>query len=690
MAIYRRTGLRGFPLQILSSVFLIFASALTAQSQTTVSPQDTTTVSPQDTTVSNTPAPCDVINHPEKIEEDEVLNQHRYDSLNLLLFLSLLVLTILTIWLFKAHRFRFVHETGLAMIYGAVVGAIVWNTADMTGQKPEPFEYPAKECDISLATSTIHLTLRYPSNTSLTFQYDRAGVIKESSHYVSSAFVEKVNFDPEVFFNMLLPPIIFYAGYSLKRRHFFRNLGSILTFAMIGTTISCFVVGGIMYALVVKAMGRTDFSIQDSLLFGALISATDPVTVLAVFHDLQVDVDMFILVFGESVLNDAVAIVLSRTVESYESETFEAGPVFKALGTFIGVFIGSFAIGSVMGIITALVTKFTRIRDFPLLETGIFFIMSYMSYLMAEAAQLTGIVAVLFCGIMQAHYTYNNLSEDSKKRTKEVAELTQFLAESFIFSYMGISMFNPRNMNWDAGFIFSAFLAILVGRFLNIYPLSFLLNLGRKQKIPWNIQHMLMFSGLRGAIAFALAIRNTATAARQLSLTATLVIVLITVVLCGGMTTQMLTWLKIRVGVSDEDTTQQGMQVMGSQSTEHDVRLRKRYEQAWIVRQWYDLDTKFFKPIFTRKGADLKETLPLCCYPIARCLTVRDEHVDEDSDSDLILEDNSSTAEQQSSSNTDTNQPTNHTEDDTVLDEDLGLGNIQIKGLNLQQMPTDV
>ncbi|XP_071798417.1 sodium/hydrogen exchanger 6-like [Asterias amurensis] len=676
MAFYHR---RTCPLTMsnLATVFFLFACIYSSQTQSTE---------------QSTVQACEA-DHPEKVAEEEVSIQHQLDNLNLLLFLSLLVLTILTIWLFKAHRFRFIHETGLAMIYGSIVGAIVWYTADTNGRAHDPITTDAQECDISKATSSIYLSLEYPSNKSVTFQYNRLGIIKGGAYTVPSAFVEKVNFDPEVFFNMLLPPIIFYAGYSLKRRHFFRNLGSILTYAMVGTAISCFVVGGIMYSLVVLVMKRTDFNLKDSLFFGALISATDPVTVLAVFHDLQVDVDMYILVFGESVLNDAVAIVLSRSVESYDSDSFEAGPILKSLGIFIGVFVGSFAIGSVMGCITAIVTKFTRIRDFPLLETAIFFIMSYMCYLMAEAAQLTGIVAVLFCGIMQAHYTYNNLSEESKKRTKEVAELAQFLAESFIFSYMGISMFNPRNQYWDAGFIFSAFFAILVGRFLNIYPLSFLLNLGRKQKIPWNIQHMLMFSGLRGAIAFALAIRNTATVARQLSLTATLIIVLITVVICGGMTTQMLTWLKIRVGVSDEDTAQQqGMQVVGSQNTEIDVRIRKRYDQAWLVRQWYDLDHKFFKPIFTRKGADLKETLPLCCYPVARCLTVMDEHVNEDSDSDLILDENSSSADQLSGVNLEIAQPTNHTEDDIVLDADLGLGSNQITtpGLNLKPIPAVV
>lgn len=95
-------------------------------------------------------------------------------------------------------------------------------------------------------------------------------------------------------------------------------------------------------------------------------------------------------------------------------------------------------------------------------------------------------------------------------------------------------MFTFPKHNFDAAFIFGAFLSIIVGRAINIYPLSFLLNLGRKSKITWNLQHMLFLSGLRGAIAFALAIRNTLTDARQMILTATLVIVMVTVVVCGG------------------------------------------------------------------------------------------------------------------------------------------------------------
>lgn len=90
-------------------------------------------------------------------------------------------------------------------------------------------------------------------------------------------------------------------------------MGAILTFAILGTTLSAFLIGALMYGFV-KLMPTylsSSFTFLDTLYFGALISPTDPLTILAIFHDLNVDVNLYALVFGESVLNDAVAIVLS-------------------------------------------------------------------------------------------------------------------------------------------------------------------------------------------------------------------------------------------------------------------------------------------------------------------------------------------------------------------------------------------
>uniref|UniRef100_A0A8C3SE40 Sodium/hydrogen exchanger n=1 Tax=Chelydra serpentina TaxID=8475 RepID=A0A8C3SE40_CHESE len=557
----------------------------------------------------------------EIVSEKAAEESHRQDSANLLIFILLLTLTILTIWLFKHRRARFLHETGLAMIYGVLMGVILRYGIHV----PSDVNNVTLSCQVqtSPATLLVNVSGKY-------YEYTLKGEISphELNNVQDNEMLRKVTFDPEVFFNILLPPIIFYAGYSLKRRHFFRNLGSILAYAFLGTAISCFVIGSIMYGCValMKVTGQLggDFYFTDCLLFGAIVSATDPVTVLAIFHELQVDVELYALLFGESVLNDAVAIVLSSSIVAYQpagdnSHTFDVTAMFKSIGIFLGIFSGSFAMGAATGVVTALISfsSFTKLREFPLLETGLFFLMSWSTFLLAEACGFTGVVAVLFCGITQAHYTYNNLSTESQHRTKQLFELLNFLAENFIFSYMGLTLFTFQNHDFNPTFIVGAFLAIFLGRAANIYPLSFLLNLGRRNKIGTNLQHMMMFAGLRGAMAFALAIRDTATYARQMMFSTTLLIVFFTVWVFGGGTTAMLSCLHIR------------------RST--------KAESAWLFRLWYNFDHNYLKPLLTHSGPPLTTTLPSCCGPVARCLTSPQAYENQeqlkDDDSDLILND---------------------------------------------------
>uniref|UniRef100_A0A8C2AUG4 Sodium/hydrogen exchanger n=1 Tax=Cyprinus carpio TaxID=7962 RepID=A0A8C2AUG4_CYPCA len=549
--------------------------------------------------------------------EKEAEESHRQDSVNLLTFILLLTLTILTIWLFKHRRVRFLHETGLAMIYGLLVGVILrYGIPSTSYHNKTPPSCTLQEGPVS--TVLLNVSGKF-------FEYTLKGEInlKEIHSVEQNDMLRKLTFDPEVFFNILLPPIIFHAGYSLKKRHFFRNLGSIITYAFLGTAISCFVIGNLMYGVVklMQVLGQlTDkFYYTDCLFFGAIISATDPVTVLAIFNELHADGDLYALLFGESVMNDAVAIVLSSSIVAYQpsganTHTFDASAFFKSVGIFLGIFSGSFAMGAVIGVVT--------LHCFPLLETALFFLMSWSTFLLAEACGFTGVVAVLFCGITQAHYTYNNLSEESTKRTKQLFEVLHFLAENFIFSYMGLALFTFQNHVFSPIFIFGAFIAIFIGRALNIYPLSFLINLGRRHKIRGNFQHMMMFAGLRGAMAFALAIRDTATYARQMMFTTTLLIVFFTVWVFGGGTTPMLSWLHIR-------------------SEFKRLNRKTKQESAWLFRLWYTFDHNYLKPILTHSGPPLTSTLPACCGPLARCLTSPQAYENHeplrDNDSDLIL-----------------------------------------------------
>lgn len=571
------------------------------------------------------------------VTEKKAEESHRQDSADLLIFILLLTLTILTIWLFKHRRFRFLHETGLAMIYGLLVGVVLRYGIHV----PRDINNVTLSCHVNASPPTLLVNV-----SGKFYEYTLKGEISanEVSEVQDNEMLRKVTFDPEVFFNILLPPIIFHAGYSLKRRHFFRNMGSILAYAFFGTVLSCFIIGSLMYGCVMlmKRTGQLDgdFFFTDCLFFGAIVSATDPVTVLAIFNELRVDVDLYALLFGESVLNDAVALVLSSSIVAYQPEgdnthTFEGMALLKSFGIFLGVFSGSFGLGVVTGVMTALVTKFTKLRDFQLLETALFFLMSWSTFLLAEACGFTGVVAVLFCGITQAHYTFNNLSPESQDRTKQLFELLNFLAENFIFSYMGLTLFTFQNHVFNPIFIVGAFLAIFLGRAANIYPLSFLLNLGRRNKISSNFQHMMMFAGLRGAMTFALSIRDTATYARQMMFSTTLLIVFFTVWICGGGTTQMLSFQKIRVGVdTDLDNTI---------APEGGERRSTKQESAWLFRIWYNFDHNYLKPILTHSGPPLTATMPACCGPLARCLTspqARENEVQlKDDDSDLILND---------------------------------------------------
>lgn len=548
---------------------------------------------------------------------------HIIDSVNLLIFTFLLILVILTVWLFKHYKFRYIHETGLAIIYGSIMGIII----------RYGFSHPDTKV-ISLSTTNIsvhdmpeYIYLSVVNRTKEVFVYAFKDSKAKNDH-LRLEYETKATFDPEIFFNILLPPIIFHAGYSMKRRHFFKNFGAILTFALIGTVISTFFIGGFMYSVIsIFSSVKSYFSFTDCLFFGAIISATDPVTVLAIFHNKKVNVNLYALVFGESVLNDAVSIILAQAIEQYSgsTDTFDMAHLFDSIKKFFGVFLGALAIGSSMGCVTALLTKYTYIRQHSGLETALFILMSYSTFLAAEACQLTGIVSVLFCGVFQAHYTYNNLSDESQVQTKEIFNLLNFLSENFIFVYIGISLFTYGHHQWEFSFIIGAIIAIILARAINIYPLGYIINLSRskRNKIDMGMQHFLVFSGLRGAMAFALAMRNTSTQARKLILTTTSVIVIITVIICGGLTNKMMTWLGMEGDTDVQTAHQRDDSPPPHQNTF--TKVKKLICRFGVFRFWHSFDKNFMKPLLTNATPTLIETMPECCLPIAKILTTKEQ-----------------------------------------------------------------
>lgn len=323
-----------------------------------------------------------------------------------------------------------------------------------------------------------------------------------------------MRFDFEFFMTILLPPIIFEAGFNMQVRPFFANLGPTMFFAFVGTFMSTFVVGGLVWGA--GQLGLCyPMGMLAALVFGSLISATDPVTVLAVFQALGVKVDLFSMVFGESVLNDAVAIVLSRTLLSFNTPDAQvnAASIFAAVLSFLVIFGGSTIIGILGGACSSLMYKFAGLRmhaDVLFLEGALSFVFPWAAYYAAEALELSGIVAIMMCGIVMALYMRHSLSDPAYRLISYLYKVIAQIAETYVFVYLGMAFVAfPIFEKIDWSLIAISLAACFVGR-AHIFLGSWLTNLGRVEgDVPKPIsgvyQFVMWFSGLRGGVAFALA-----------------------------------------------------------------------------------------------------------------------------------------------------------------------------------------
>lgn len=203
-------------------------------------------------------------------------------------------------------------------------------------------------------------------------------------------------FSPTAFFLVLLPPIIFESGYNLHKGNFFQNIGSILVFAILGTAISAFVIGAGVYLLGLAQVAYK-LSFVESFAFGSLISAVDPVATVAIFHALDIDPVLNMLVFGESILNDAIAIVLTTAVLDTNETTMSTGEaILSSINRFCLMFFASAGIGVLFALISALLLKHVDLRKNPSLEFGMMLVFTYAPYVLAEGIQLSGTTILHF------------------------------------------------------------------------------------------------------------------------------------------------------------------------------------------------------------------------------------------------------------------------------------------------------
>ncbi|XP_007185375.1 sodium/hydrogen exchanger 8 isoform X1 [Balaenoptera acutorostrata] len=493
---------------------------------------------------------------------------------------------------------------------------------------------------LAICIILVHLLIRYrlhflPESVAVVSLGILMGAVIKIIEFKKLAnWKEEEMFRPNMFFLLLLPPIIFESGYSLHKGNFFQNIGSITLFAVFGTAISAFVVGGGIYFL-----GQADviskLNMTDSFAFGSLISAVDPVATIAIFNALHVDPVLNMLVFGESILNDAVSIVLTNTAEGLTrknmSDVSGWQTFLQALGYFLKMFFGSAALGTLTGLISALVLKHIDLRKTPSLEFGMMIIFAYLPYGLAEGISLSGIMAILFSGIVMSHYTHHNLSPVTQILMQQTLRTVAFLCETCVFAFLGLSIFSfPHKFEisfviWCIDFpgspvvktselpLQGAQVLVLFGRAVNIFPLSYLLNFFRDHKITPKMMFIMWFSGLRGAIPYALSLHLDLEPMekRQLVGTTTISIVLFTILLLGGSTMPLIRFADVEDARarrrSKKDVNLSKTEKMGNTiESEHLSELtEEEYEAHYIRRQdlkgflW--LDAKYLNPFFTRR-----------------------------------------------------------------------------------------
>jgi len=370
-----------------------------------------------------------------------------------------------------------------------------------------------------------------------------------------------LQFNEELFFIYLLPPIIFNAGFQVKKKQFFRNFVAIMLFGVVGVFISFAIISAGARFMFPK-FGLGNLHLMDYLAIGAIFSATDSVCTLQVLSQDDTPL-LYSLVFGEGVVNDATSVVLFRAVQKLTFDNFTGAEVMKIGGSFLELFFSSTILGIAIGLLSAYIIKTLYFaRHSTDREIAIMTLMAYLSYILAELCYLSGILTVFFCGIVMSHYTWHNISESSRVTTKHGFATMSFIAETFIFLYVGMDALDVdkwRMVQVNAGESFGLFMTlivlILIGRAAFVFPLSVLSNYMRKSsntKIGFRQQIIIWWAGLiRGAVSIALAFNqftksgtgDATSPEYATAITTTIGIVLFSTIVFGMATKPLIRWL---------------------------------------------------------------------------------------------------------------------------------------------------
>ncbi|XP_039698793.1 sodium/hydrogen exchanger 3 isoform X2 [Pteropus medius] len=428
------------------------------------------------------------------------------------------------------------------------------------------------------------------------------GIVWAANHIASFTLT------PTAFFFYLLPPIVLDAGYFMPNRLFFSNLGTILLYAVVGTVWNAATTGLSLYGVFLSGlMGDLDIGLLDFLLFGSLIAAVDPVAVLAVFEEVHVNEVLFIIVFGESLLNDAVTVVLYNVFESFITlggDKVTSVDYVKGIVSFFVVGLGGMLVGVLFAFLLSLVTRFTK--HVHIIEPGFVFIISYLSYLTSEMLSLSSILAITFCGICCQKYVKANISEQSATTVRYTMKMLASGAETIIFMFLGISAVDPLIWRWNTAFVLLTLVFISVYRAVGVVLQTWVLNRYRMVQLEVIDQVVMSYGGLRGAVAFALVVLldEDKVKEKNLFVSTTIIVIYFTVIFQGLTIKPLVQWLKVKKSEHHEPKLNEKLH---GRAFDHILSaiedISGQIGHNYLRDKWSNFDRKFLSKILMRRSA---------------------------------------------------------------------------------------
>jgi CPA1 family monovalent cation:H+ antiporter len=312
-------------------------------------------------------------------------------------------------------------------------------------------------------------------------------------------FPADIHLSHDLVFYIILPPLLFLASLNLDFDELKHNFWRIFAFSIPGVLISTFVIGYLMSYLL-------DMELIYGLLFGALISPTDPISVLAIFKEVGAPERLKVIVEGESLFNDGTGVVIFGIILAIV--TSSSNPtVSSALLKFLKVSVGGGLIGFALGYIAY---RILVVVEDHLLEVTITIVLTFGSFALAEIFHMSGVIAVVVAGLLLGNYGKEfSMSEQTSETVDIFWESIDFVINSFLFLMIGLELNKLQKYNFAElqQFIVPILITILVvvaGRAISIYPLNSILNRSESNKIPPSWSHVFVWGGLKGSIPIAL------------------------------------------------------------------------------------------------------------------------------------------------------------------------------------------